>query len=212
MAGINHFVYREKVDFLTFVKYFNFVYVPKLGDKFIAEAHLLRFLKNVVIHYVCGDNLFKINNFLNSFKEKMSNLGHFMHGVDRNAVSHKLGYGVNAVVTEFLDIFHKLVVRFIIELSHVEVANADFKRTNRLKHTFFKSCADAHNFARGFHLCTESVGGRGKFVKRETRELGHYIVKSRLKGGGCVGDCNIFKRHTYGDFGRYAGNRVAAGF
>ena len=82
--------------------------------------------------------------------------------------------------------------------------------THRLHKRFLKRCADAHYFARRFHLSAELFACVHKFIKRPFGELYNNVVECRLKCGigyagyvifnlvKVVADCNFCCNLCYG--------------
>ena len=80
----------------------------------------------------------------------------------------------------------------------------------RFKKALLKAAPHAHDLARRLHLGGEGIERRREFVKGEARHLCHHIVEGRLEAGGGVGELYLVKLHTYRDFSRDSGYRVAA--
>ena len=89
------------------------------------------------------------------------------------------------------------------------MVHADLQGSHALQQTLLQIGADAHDLSRGLHLGAQRVGGGGELVEGESRELGNAIIQPRLEGGVGVGDLNVLKKHTNGNFCRHTGNGIA---
>ena len=109
------------------------------------------------------------------------------------------------------DVFQQPVVRPVVELLVVDMADAGFERTHRLQQALLHRAADRHHLARGLHLRTELVRRVAELVEREAGDFGHHVVERRLEAGGRIGQHDLVEGETHGDLGRNARDRIAAG-
>ena len=65
----------------------------------------------------------------------------------------------------------------------VQRIQRDFRSAHRFHQRRFKTCADCHDLAGGFHLSAELPADSRKLVKRPFRKFDHHIVQRRLKAG-----------------------------
>ena len=102
------------------------------------------------------------------------------------------------------------IVRHLHKLFAVYGIVRNFSTTNGLHNSLFKRRSDSHNFARSFHLSSESSFCIYEFIKRPFGEFYNNIVECRLKAGICracngvlyfaevIADCNFSRNLCYG--------------
>ena len=211
MAGVYHAEGREQILLAAQGINLQLLPLPQLGNELIAEAHDFGFLQHLHAAYIGGELLLHGHDLADGLDEVRGDLSHGVDTVNGYLPAQQLRYGEDGVVPELLQVFQDLLGLHVGELGHVEVAHADFQRTDGLQEAFLQGSADAHDLAGGLHLGAQGVFRGGKLVEGEPGELGDYVVQAGLESGGGVGDLDILQSHAHGDLGGDPGNGVAGG-
>ena len=132
-----------------------------------------------------------------------------MNLLNRCAACKKSHNCEHVIITEIRNIFHKLFLAHVVELRHVEVINADLKRSNRLEHTLLEVGSDAHYLSCSLHLSSKEVACIRELVEWESWELCNYIVKARLDISSTASYRNLAELHSHGNLSCNSCDRIA---
>ena len=127
---VNHTEHGGNAGFLTLVVNRKLIPLPKFCNELIGESHLLCGKQSFFVSYIACKGCFHIDNALEAFEEQLGDFGNLVKLFNTNAHTHQLANGINVIVAIVPDILKELCLAHVVELGKVEVANADFERTN----------------------------------------------------------------------------------
>ena len=132
VAGVYHAEGREQILLAAQGIDIQLLPLPQLGNELIAEAHDLGFLQHLHAAYIGGELLLHGHDLADGLDEVGRDLGHGVDAVNGDLPAQQLCYGEDGVVPELLQVFQDLLGLHVGKLGHVEVAHADFQRTDGL--------------------------------------------------------------------------------
>ena len=210
-AGVDHLVDREDAVLLAQQVHVVLRDTPQLTDELVAETHALGFAQHFDIHRSGLDDALEFDDILELFEEEHVDFRAVVDQHQIDAAADQLRDGIQSVVGRLGDVFQQPVVRPVVELLVVDMADAGFERTHRLQQALLHRAADRHHLARGFHLRTELVRRVTELVEREAGDFGHDVVERRLEAGGRIGQHDLVEGETHSHLGRNARDRITAG-